>query len=155
MQEYRGESSEYFNKIRRGMGQGRQHTIHRAIDIYLKDIYKMQHYVDEAGKKPIRECRNHKNDNWWQTVKDIPGHVRAANGQMRTMEGRKTKEHEDMIKDIIGRHWETHIDMYDNIDNWLKDIRPMIAEYLRKHKLPQDPKYENQVDKEKKWKEQK
>ena len=76
-------------------------------DIY---IYRTQHYVDEAGRSPVRECRNHKNDNWWQTVKGLPAHVRNENGQRRTMEGRKTREHEEMIGEILGRHWETHVD---------------------------------------------
>ena len=92
LQEYRSESSEYFNRVRRGMGQGRQHIIHRTIDIYLKDIYRTQHLKDEEGKRPVRQIRDHKNRVWWEGIKKDPQHVRAKQGQLKTC-GHPTSRH--------------------------------------------------------------
>ena len=117
----------------------------------MKDIYKTQHLRDEAGHRPVRECRNHKNRNWWSTIKDRPAHLRVSNGQMRTLEGRKVHGHEDLIIDILGNDWEEHIDSYSDIDMWMKDIHPLVARYLVAHKLPPDPRYQNLLDKQGKW----
>ena len=83
------------------MGQGRQHLIHRAIDIHLKDKYRSQKIEDAEGNRPVRECRNHKNKVWWDFAKSIPWHERQKEGQMGTMVGRKAREHEDMVTEMI------------------------------------------------------
>ena len=130
------------------MGQGRQHLIHRAIDIYLKDIHRTQHLRDEAGGQPVRECRNHKNRNWRLTVQDKPGHERQTNGQTRTMEGRKAREHEDLLIEIRGHDWEEDVDNNHNIEDWMKKMRPYISSSLQQNKRLQDPKYEAYVAKQ-------
>ena len=38
LQRYRGESAKYFNRVRSGMGKARQHSIHRAIEAYMKEV---------------------------------------------------------------------------------------------------------------------
>ena len=60
---------------------------------------------------------------------------------MRTMEGRKAIEHEDMVTEMIGYQWEDIIDSHISIESWMKFMKPKIEQYLEKHELPKDPKY--------------
>ena len=58
--EYRGESAKYFHRIRKEMGKGRQHLIHRAVEAYMKDLYKSHNLTDDLGNPSIRKLRDHK-----------------------------------------------------------------------------------------------
>ena len=60
---------------------------------------------------------------------------------MRTLEGRKVREHEDLLIEILGHDWEQHVDNHRTIDTWMKHMRPHIARFLDTHGLPQDPKF--------------
>ena len=62
-------TAKIFNQVRSGRGKGRQHLIHRAVDAYLKDVYKGYMVEDEEGVKAVREVRAHKKQSWWEIVK--------------------------------------------------------------------------------------
>ena len=123
--------------------------IHRAIDMYMKDIYKSFKLTDGLGRKTVWEMREHKHALWWEMVKDGQGKERKENGQMRTMEGRRIKEHEDLALQVIGRNWRDKLQEAKTSEEWICKTKEKVALYLEKHKLPQDPRYQNWQEKKK------
>ena len=58
MQTYYGESSGFFNRLRKSMGKGRQHLIHRIMDAYMKNVYKghkLQDGLEHVADRGLRE----------------------------------------------------------------------------------------------------
>ena len=111
--------SSCFNEVSTGMGRGRQHTMHRFLDAYMKNVYKGHMLTNDLGDYPVRHIREHKNVTWWWMIKDVMSHIRRRMGQMRTMEGRVTQEHEGLVSEIVGPHWRNVVENSKSCEEWM------------------------------------
>ena len=74
-------------------------------------------------------------------VRDGKGHVRKEEGQMRTMEGRKTRQPEAFAREALGEDWRNRIEGCKSEDEWVRKTKQEVDQFLVSHNLPRDPKY--------------
>ena len=138
------------------MGKRKQHVVHRMMDSNLKNVYKGHMLVDGEGTHPTRRIRDHKGPTWWALVKSEQAHKRKEEGKIRTMEGRRTMEHEDLVREVIGEDWQERLEASGSVEGWMDMAQAKNHGYYNKVGLPPDPKHVNWLEeKERRRKEEK
>ena len=122
------------------------HLLHVFIDEVINNTYQQYNTTDQHGRNLTHETRQHRDRAWWNHMKQAPHHIR------KTMVDKATHrrvgfftEHEDFINTL-------HTDCNNVTHDWRKDVTTMtkrewqascknrVNVYLKKHKLPKDPR---------------